>query len=210
MGIMREYLVKSMTFQQYLKLIDDLLREGKTTGDDQSVAKVSFAHLNRKRIDRILKTFIPETASAKRISQVGTERIWYILTEGWCGDAAQSLPVMEQLASLNPLIETRYLLRDQNQELMDLYLTNGSRSIPKLISVDKKTDTVLWSWGPRPKGAQVLFEELKAKNTPKDEILEAVQRWYIADKGNSIAAEIAEHATVGIGTASLVSATLGV
>ena len=93
---------------------------------------------------------------------------------------------------------------------MDQYLTNGSRSIPKLISVDKKTDTVLWSWGPRPKGAQDLFEELKAKNTPKDEILETVQRWYIADKGNSIAAVIAEHATVGIGTASLVSATLGV
>lgn len=207
---MREYLVKSMTFQQYLKTIDDLLREGKKTGDDQSVEKVSFTHLNRKRIDRIMKTFIPEAATAKRISEVDTARVWYILTEGWCGDAAQSVPVMEQLASLTPLIETRYLLRDENTELMDQYLTNGSRSIPKLISVDKKTDAVLWSWGPRPQGARDLFEELKAKGRPKDEILEAVQRWYIADKGNSIAAEIAQHATNGIAIASLVSARLSV
>ena len=194
---MREYLARSMTFQEYLKLIDDLLADGRTTGDDQSVEKVSFALLNRKRIERILKTFIPETAAAKSISEIANARTWYVLTEGWCGDAAQSVPVIEQLASLNPLIETRYLLRDQNLELMDQYLTNGSRSIPKVISVHNDTDTVLWSWGPRPQAAQALFADLKAKDTPKEEILEAIQRWYNADKGNSIAAEIAAFTKIG-------------
>ncbi|MBV6497665.1 MAG: thioredoxin family protein [Acidobacteria bacterium] len=194
---MREYYERSMTFEEYLGLLDDLLRDGKTTGDDQSVEKVSFALLNRKRIERIQKTFIPETAAAKVISEVSNRRTWYILTEGWCGDAAQSIPVIEQLTSLNPLIETRYLLRDQNLELMDKYLTNGSRSIPKVISTLNVTDTVLWTWGPRPHGATELFADLKAKGTPKPEILEAVQRWYNADKGNSIAHELAELTALG-------------
>ncbi|KXK02919.1 MAG: hypothetical protein UZ17_ACD001001367 [Acidobacteria bacterium OLB17] len=180
-----------MTFEQYLKLIDDLLAEGKTTGDDQSISRTSFALLNRKRIDRILKTFIPDEEAAKGITKVSTPRTWFVLTEGWCGDAAQSVPVIEQLASLNPLIETRYLLRDENLELMDQYLVNGARSIPKLIAVENDTDKVLWHWGPRPQGATDLFAELKAAGTLKDDILEAIQRWYIADKGNSTAREIA-------------------
>lgn len=194
---MRENFAKGMTFQEYLGLIDDLLLEGKTTGEDQSVERVSFAHLNRKRIERILKTFIPETSAAKLISEISIPRTWYILTEGWCGDAAQSVPVIEQLVSLNPLLKTRYLLRDQNLGLMDQYLTNGSRSIPKVIAVHEGSGTVLWNWGPRPQAAEDLFADLKAKNTPKEEMHEAIQRWYIADKGNSIAAEISELTKMG-------------
>jgi len=199
---MREYLKKAMTFQEYLGLIDDLLAEGKTTGDDQSVEKVSFALLNRKRMERILKTFIPETATAKRISEISIPRTWYILTEGWCGDAAQSVPVIEQLVSLNPLLETRYLLRDQNLELMDQYLTNGSRSIPKVLAIHEASDTVLWNWGPRPQGAQDLFADLKAEGKSKDEIHEEIQRWYNADKGNSIAAELAALTKMGCDVAA--------
>lgn len=194
---MREYLAKSMTFHEYLKLIDDLLAKGKTTGPDQSVEKVSFALLNRKRMERVVKTYIPDAAAAEWISNIKFKRTWYILTEGWCGDAAQTLPVIEQLTSLSPMIETRYLLRDENLGLMDQYLTNGARSIPKVISVDNQSGTVLWTWGPRPKGANDLFAELKAKGATKDEILEAIQRWYNADKGKSVEGEIVELTKVG-------------
>lgn len=194
---MREYLAKSMTFQEYLKLIDDLLAKGKTTGPDQSAEKVSFALLNRKRVERILKTYIPDATAAEWISNIEFKRTWYILTEGWCGDAAQTLPVIEQLTSLSPMIETRYLLRDENLGLMDQYLTNGARSIPKVIAVDDQSGTVLWTWGPRPKGASDLFSELKAKGATKDEILEAIQRWYNADKGKSVEGEIVELTKVG-------------
>ena len=59
--------------------------------------------------------------------------IWLILTEAWCGDAAQNIPTIEKIARENDRIKTLYLLRDENLELMDKYLTGGARAIPKLI-----------------------------------------------------------------------------
>ncbi len=186
---MKDYIEKSMTFAEYVSLIDGLLADGKTTGPNQSEAMFDYAKLNKHRMDRLDKTV--ELAENVRSAAKSLDRklIWLILTEGWCGDAAQNLPVIEKIATESDNIETRYLLRDENLDLMEQFLTDGARSIPKLIAIDAGTLEVLGTWGARAKPAQELFQELKNRGVEKPLIMENLQRWYNADKSRSIQAE---------------------
>ncbi|MGH7783205.1 MAG: thioredoxin family protein, partial [Candidatus Binatia bacterium] len=105
---------------------------------------------------------------------------------------AQNIPIIEKIAAQSVSIETRYILRDENLELMDQFLTNDARSIPKLIALDSENHEVVGSWGSRPGPAQNLFYELKEKGIEKPLIMEDLQRWYNADRGHSIQKELAE------------------
>ena len=190
--MIKEYLDRSMSFSEYLGLIDSLLADGKTTGPNQSEAMTNYARLNRQRMSRIGKTLELEPEIVNEVAALLVEMTWLVITEGWCGDAAQNIPVIEKLAAANHGIETRYILRDENPELMDQFLTAGARSIPKLIGVDNATDAVLGTWGPRPEAAQAYFREMKAAGVEKPLINENMQRWYLADRGRSLQFEIAE------------------
>lgn len=190
-----------MTFSDYEKLIDDLLAENKTTGLNQSEAMVGYARLNRQRMVRLKKTIDLDETVRAYIQANPRRMIWLIITEGWCGDAAQTIPVIEKIAAESDKIKTRYILRDENPELIDLFLTRGARSTPKLIALDAETLEVLGSWGSRPQAAQDLFSKMKADGTEKAVILEEIQRWYNADKGQSLQHEfvklIAEWNAIG-------------
>lgn len=186
---MKEYIEKSMTYAEYIKLIDDLLLDGKTTGPNQSEAMFNYGKLNRQRMHRLEKTATINESLREKASKIERKQIWLIITEGWCGDAAQNIPIIEKIAAESDNIETRYVLRDENLELMDAYLTNNARSIPKLIALDAETLEVLGTWGPRPKAAMDLFYELKHREMEKPLIMENLQRWYIADKNQSIQTE---------------------
>jgi hypothetical protein len=118
--------------------------------------------------------------------------LWLVITEGWCGDAAQNIPAIEKIAAESEKIETRYVLRDENLELIDRFLTNGARAIPKLIALDAETFEVLGFWGARPAAAQKLFDDLKAQGVAKPLIMENLQRWYNADAQTSIQKEFVE------------------
>jgi hypothetical protein len=185
------YLQKSISYEAYKQLIDDLLAEGKTTGPQQSEALTHYTQLNVQRMHRIEKTIQLLPEALEQIRAVTRPQTWLVLTEGWCGDAAQSLPVMKALADLNPNIRVRFLLRDDNLELMDRNLTNGiSRSIPKLIAVDPTTGAELFTWGPRPTALQELFYGMRSKGLPYDVIKEELQRWYNTDKTVTIQREL--------------------
>jgi len=186
---MKEYIEKSMTFAEYIKLIDDLLLDGKTTGPNQSEAMFNYGKLNRQRMHRLEKTAVVNESLREKVNQIKHKQIWLIITEGWCGDAAQNIPIIEKIAAASDNIETRYVLRDENLELMDAYLTNNARSIPKLIALDAETLSILGTWGPRPRAAMDLFYELKHHAMEKPLIMENLQRWYIADKNQSIQTE---------------------
>ena len=178
-----------MTYAEYIKLIDDLLLDGKTTGENQSEAMFSYGKLNRQRMHRLEKTVLLDESLTEKARKTGRKQIWLILTEGWCGDAAQNIPVIEKIAAASDNIETRYVLRDENLELMDEYLTNNARSIPKLIALDALNLEEIGTWGPRPAAAMDLFIELKHQGLEKPLIMENLQRWYIADKNHSIQTE---------------------
>jgi late competence protein required for DNA uptake (superfamily II DNA/RNA helicase) len=91
-----------------------------------------------------------------------------VITEDWCGDAMLNLPVFMRMAD-EALIDVRFILRDQNPELMDKYLTGGkAKSIPVLIFIDEKGKEIA-KWGPRAPKLQQLVEERKKKLPAKDD-----------------------------------------
>jgi Thioredoxin len=186
---MKNYVEKALTHAEYMNLIDNLLAEGKTTGENQSEDYVHFGKLNRQRIKRLEKTIHLNESLVKTAQNVERKMIWLSITEGWCGDAAQNLPAIQKIADESPNIEMKYLLRDENLDLMDKYLTNGGRAIPIVICLDANTYEELGKWGSRPKAAQDYFLEMKSKGLEKAEMMENLQRWYNADKEQSLQAE---------------------
>ena len=186
---MKEYIEKSMTYAEYIKLIDDLLLDGKTTGENQSDAMFNYGKLNRQRMHRLEKTVILDESLKEKVRNNQRKMVWLIITEGWCGDAAQNIPAIEKVAAESAIIETRYLLRDENPELIDAYLTNKARSIPKLIALDAETLEEIGSWGPRPQIAMNYFLEMRENNLEKPQIMENIQRWYNSDKEKSLQTE---------------------
>ena len=147
--IEKKHLQKAMDYESYRKLIDELLLEGKTTGEQQSEQLTEYATRNVARMRTIDDTIRVVPEIERLISSVRQPQQWIVLTEGWCRDAAQIVPVLHALAKLNSNIELKLLLRDENLDLMDQYLTNGkSRSIPRLIAVDAGVMEELFNWGP--------------------------------------------------------------
>ncbi|HEY4110025.1 thioredoxin family protein [Puia sp.] len=186
------YLQKAISYETYIQLIDQLVAEGQTTGPDQSEGFIHYTVLNQQRMHRWDKTIRLLPAVEAAIRDLTLPQTWLVLTEAWCGDAAHSIPVLHALAALNPLITLRFLLRDENPELMDRYLTNGvSRSIPKLIALDTFTRQELFTWGPRPAPLQAIFMKLKEEGTAYAAVKEELQRWYNKDKSVTIQEEMA-------------------
>jgi hypothetical protein len=135
-----------------------------------------------KRLDKTIK--LTETTQLE-IAKVTQPQTWLVITEGWCGDAAQNLPVLHKMAALNENINLKLVLRDDNLNLMDLFLTNGGRSIPKLIALDNHNN-VIDTWGPRPAVATKMVADYKAKHGAIDaQFKQDLQVWYNKDKGIS-------------------------
>lgn len=189
-NITRSHIDKSLTYSEYIQLTDKLLAENKTTGPDQSVAMVDYTKLNRQRISRIEKTIHLKPELIDLLQNVFRPMYWVVLSEPWCGDAAQNLPIIAKMADASPSIQLCILLRDENADVMDAYLTNGARSIPKLICLDQKTMEELGQWGARPQAAhELLLEHKKNLTETKAEFINKLQLWYKNDKGNSIQKE---------------------
>lgn len=144
-----------------------------------------YTKLNIHRIKRILRTYQPSENIKTVIKKLNKDLIFLVITEDWCGDSAQNLPYIYKISSLSSKIDLRILERDSNLDIMDLYLTNNSRSIPKLVCFDKEFNE-LFQWGPRPIGAIELFKDLKAKGLEKHLIIEQLHHWYALNKGIDI------------------------
>ena len=178
-----ERLATAYSYAAYRQLLDQLLAAGKTTGPQQSPELLAYAQLNEQRMSRLDKTvkLRPELATAA--ASLRENYVWLILTEGWCGDAAQTVPVMEAVAQASAgHLRTAYLLRDDNPDLIDQYLTNGSRSIPKLVMLRADTLTEVAHWGPRPAEAQALITRLKAEGMAHDDFIKELHTWYAHDR----------------------------
>lgn len=189
--IIKNSLIKSYTYTDYRKLVSDLLKEGKSTGNEQSEALTKYSELNEVRMNRLDKTMQVTDDVKASLGNLQSNYIALVLSEGWCGDAAQLVPIINKMAELSEKIDLRIVLRDENEELMKLFLTNGGKAIPKLLILDAETLTVLSDWGPRPEGAKILIREYKARYGVVDETAKAeLQKWYLHDKGISTQNEI--------------------
>ena len=187
-----ENIRQTYTYPEYLALMDQVVAEKQTTGPQQSPELAEYTRLNQYRMHRLDKTVHLGLDLQQVAFQVDTPQTWYVLTEAWCGDAAQNLPVIAKVAQLNPHITLTMLLRDEHPEIMEAYLTDGGKSIPKLIAV-AEDGTEVFTWGPRPQALQELVWAYKANpDRTYDEFLEEVQRWYNADKTESVQRELTE------------------
>lgn len=177
---------KSLSYSEYLQLTEDLLSQEKTTGPNQGADYVHYTNLNFHRMKRLDKTVEINAELKSLITQIQTPQTWLVISEAWCGDAAQNVPLLQKIADLSNKIELKIILRDENIEVMELYLTNGGRSIPKLIALENDTLNELYTWGPRPASIQNVMNELKAANvTEISEIVEKIQIAYNHDKSQS-------------------------
>ena len=184
--IIEESLKKSMSYKDYRDIVKKLVENNSTTGNDKSEALINYTLLNDRRMKRWDKTVKVPKEIHNNVVAIKDKVTWLVLTESWCGDAAHQIPVMNKMAELNDNIDLKVVLRDENEALMNLFLTNGNKSIPKLIMIDDETVDVINSYGPRPSEAIKMVNDYKSEHgklTPK--FKEDLQHWYNKDKGQN-------------------------
>jgi hypothetical protein len=193
LDIVRENIAKGMDYGKYRDLVGQLAKTGKTTGTEQSEAMINYTKLGDKRMARWDKTFKVPVDIEQKIKSLDTELVFLALTESWCGDAAASLPIINKIAETSPNISLKVVLRDENLDLMDAFLTNGARSIPKVIVLDKANNEIVGEWGPRPSIATQMVEDCRREHGKlTDEFKQELQMWYNKNKGQNILEDVLE------------------
>jgi len=191
--IVQDYLQKTMDYPSYRALVSKLALTGGSTGPNQSEIFVNYTKLGDKRMSRWGKTFKISEEVRQKLKSLDKELVLLVLTESWCGDAAASLPIMNKIAEASPNITLKIVLRDESLDLMDTFLTNGARSIPKVIVFDKVNNEIVGEWGPRPSIATQMVEDYKREHGKlTDEFKQELQVWYNKNKGQNILEDILE------------------
>ncbi len=159
--IIKEALENSIPYSQYRALMEGHVLNGTNTGNEVTADLANYTLLNHQRMKRLDKTLklLPETTDF--LENFDKKVAFLVITESWCGDAAQTMPMIHKIAKAGN-IDLRIVLRDENEDLMNLFLTNGNKAIAKLIVIDSKTNEPIQSWGPRPTGATQLVASRKS------------------------------------------------
>lgn len=181
-----------LSYKAYREATRTLIETGKAKGMDYTESRKGYVALNEQRMRRLDKTTELNDELIIALQNLKHNWVWVVLTESWCGDAAQSLPAIVKMTESTPKIELNLLLRDQNPVVMNHYLTGESRSIPKLICFNKDTGKEVFTWGPRPEQIQNLKMDWMAGKLPdktKDEVDKEIQQWYNKDKTLSLQKE---------------------
>lgn len=158
--------------------------------DPEQAERIAFTRLNLHRTLRLERTWQLPPELAARLARLTVPQTWLVISEPWCGDSAQCLPCLVAAARLSPLVRLRMLTRDDHPDIMDRYLTRGTRSIPILVALDDH-GRELFRWGPRPAAAQAVVEAAKAAGLDKAALQEKLHLFYGRDRGRALATELA-------------------
>lgn len=189
--LIKESLKKAISYEDYRTLVSALVEQKSTSGAEKTEALANYTMLNDRRMRRWDKTVKIAEAHQERISNFNGKVTWLVITESWCGDAAHVIPVLNKIASLNSNIKLKLVFRDENEALMDQFLTNGGRAIAKLIMIDDVTGDVKNTYGPRPSEATAMVNAYKTQHgTLTPEFKEDLQGWYNKNKGQNIISDI--------------------
>lgn len=182
----KNYLARGISYNQYKQqMAEDL-----ALNEDLKIRE--YINLNQRRMYRVEKTYTPSAELISQVKGLKHKANWLILTEHWCGDASQTLPALNAIAELSEgKIEMKLLYRDQNEELMNAYLTNETRSIPKLVQLDEHFN-VTGIWGPRPTVAQKMVKELKSNPATAATYANELHLWYAKNKQQELEKEVAQ------------------
>ncbi|MBV1922466.1 MAG: thioredoxin family protein [Flavobacteriaceae bacterium] len=190
-NIIKKSITTSLTYTEYSKLIQDCVSQQKTTGEEQSEERIEFTKLNASRMRRLDKMTKLSNETIEAFKNV-PKQTWIVISESWCGDAAQTLPILNKIVKNSSSIQLKIVLRDSNLDFMNAFLTNGAQAVPKLIIVDENYD-VIDTWGARSKAATQLVVDYKKEYGKIDaEFKKNLQVWYNKDKGQSIINDLIE------------------
>jgi len=184
---------KAISFDKSLQHMEALIHTEQNSMPNETNNYSQLIKLNFQRMKRVYKTTHINDELKKAATNFSTHIFWVVLTNPRCGDSAQSIPVMQRIAEQNNMIQLKIIYSDEHPEILDAYLTKGTRSIPKLICLNADTLKELGTWGPRPKSFQYLL--IEHKNNPvlsKSEFSEMIQRKYLEDKTKSLQKEFIE------------------
>lgn len=174
---------EALDYSSYRNLVDELLAKGETTGPDNSEAMLHYTKMNVQRMNRVDKTTVLSEELRGTLEKIEGKYRFLVITEGWCGDAAQIVPIINRIVSVAPSkFDLKLTLRDKNLPLIDAHLTNGGRAIPVLLVLDETGNLVLPKWGPRPAILQGLLADWKKEGVEMPELAEKLHGWYAKDK----------------------------
>ncbi len=187
-AILLSHLHKYFSYDQYRDMVIDFAEKGMTTGFEQEQKQIDATKINAQRMKRIDKQAVLTDTIKEELTHLKNHWIWIVLAESWCGDGAQNLPFINKMAALTPKIELRIILRDEHSEIMNEFLTKGTRSVPKLICICAETRSLVGSWGPRSKAIQekVLAFKSEHPEVSHEKFVEKLHGWYAQDKGEAL------------------------
>lgn len=180
----KDYAAKGIDYETYRNNHQHQISLG------NAVMHAEYLPINLQRSERITKqvVLLPQITAA--LNQLNTHKTWLLISEHWCGDAAQIVPVIAKVAAAsNGKIDLKIVYRDENLALMDAHLTGTSRSIPKLIVLNNNYEVVT-TWGPRPAAAQEMVLKLKSNPETAANYAEELHKWYAQNKQVAIQEEL--------------------
>ncbi len=194
-------LENSMSYAAYINAVNALVAQGKASTNDASNDEefLHYAQLNQTRMKRLDKTTTLSASTVASLSNWSTPVYFLVISEGWCGDAAQIVPVINKMTEVNAHIKMRIIFRDEHLDIMDRFLTNGGRAIPIILVVSQLDGSVLAQYGPRPTELlkfmaerKVLERQLPVANQKAffEESKAMAQKWYNENKTVDIQNEL--------------------
>jgi hypothetical protein len=189
-NIIKKALEESMSYLHYRTLVESHAINGTNTGEEVTDSLANYTKLNHQRMKRHDKRMELSADTIMFLAGFKKNIAFICLTESWCGDAAQTMPMIAKIAIAGG-IDFKIVLRDDHPELMNQFLTDGNQSIPKLIIIDADNLSPLAVWGPRPTAATRLVATEKAeKGSLSLNFKEQLQGWYNTDRGKSTEEDI--------------------
>lgn len=182
-----------ITYDNYKKMtIQELGESNPDDSEDKNKSYFEYRKINFQRSSRLEKHFLPSQELITAVKKIIKPQLWMVITETWCGDSAQNLPIISKIARLNSNIDLRIILRDSNLDMMDNYLTNGvSRSIPILVAFDMEGNEI-FRWGPRPKSATQLVKKFRERGVVREEYNKKLHLWYGRNRGIELESELVQ------------------
>jgi hypothetical protein len=177
-----------LSYQGYRACIAALHEKKQVTGHEQSESLLNYSLLNEQRMNRWDKHYTPSPAMVAAIEAMPAHWNVVVIAEGWCGDAAQIVPALHAIVQLRKDWQFNVVLRDENPDWMNLYLTNGAKSIPIAVVFDDK-GKYRFHWGPRPLEAIALVVDAKRNEIPAEQWKNDLHKWYAFNKQMALEAE---------------------
>ncbi|MCO6461688.1 MAG: thioredoxin family protein [Saprospiraceae bacterium] len=176
-----------VSFARYLEKAKSDLAE---MTDEKDSEMKEYYKLGIQRMERMMERYVPAEEHKAILNQKKFDGKILIISEPWCGDASQVVPVLTKFFQDQ---NVRITYRDQESSLIDDYLTNGAKSIPVVIIMNNEYE-VISTWGARPKFGKELLT--KHKENPelytKDQFHNDLQVYYARNKGYDTIKEIVD------------------